>query len=137
MELCPRKYLSPDAIACFRVMRSRPSARQQGRDAQPDGPPNDRRLSGRRTKCSEELRRHFRRSAPTACWAALRAGRASRSPRETLRKTMLHLAAIITGIEVHRRAVDRPPRAETNQYAVLAAGHLLDERPRLLWQRLP
>ena len=50
---------------------------------------------------------------------------------------MLHLATVVAGIEVYGGAVDRPLRAETNQHAVLAAGHLLDQRPRLLGERLP
>src|SRR5439155_19514602 len=61
----------------------------------------------------------------------------SHPPRQTLRKTVPHLAAIVAGVEMHGRGVDRPLRAETNQYAALAARHLLDDWPRLLGQRLP
>ena len=38
---------------------------------------------------------------------------------------------------MHGRGVDRQLRAETNQYAAFPAGHLLDDWPRLLGQRLP
>jgi len=50
---------------------------------------------------------------------------------------MLHLTAVVAGIEVYRGTVDRPLRAQTNQHAVLAAGHLRYKRPRLLGNRIP
>src|SRR6266404_3427357 len=58
-------------------------------------------------------------------------------PRQALPETMLHLAAVVAGVEVYGGSIDRPLRAQTNHDAVLAAGHLLDQRPRLLRQRLP
>src|SRR5262249_15360600 len=60
----------------------------------------------------------------------------SRPPRHTLRKAVLRLAGVVAGIDMNGRGIDRPLRAETNQHAVLAAGHLLDDRPRLSGQRL-
>src|SRR4029078_10490407 len=61
----------------------------------------------------------------------------SRLPRHSLREAVLHLATVVPGVQMHGRSVDRPLGAETDQHAILAAGHLLDERTRRRRQRLP